>query len=78
MNFNLSSGYAEIDLSQNQLVQDLSIEFQTMNVTIEDVTILLCENLENNILTISLSKKGSTTISIDSNLLEIIVNVTIS
>ena len=76
--FNLVDSYATIDLSQNQIVQNLSIEFQSTEINIQDSTALLFENLEDNILTITFSKKGSTTISINSNLVEIILNVTIS
>ena len=74
---NTSKDFIQIDLYQDQIVKSIAPTFVLQNVFIENESIVSKENLTNNILTLSILDKGTTNLSIESNLVEIIVSVTI-
>lgn len=73
----LNQEHIEIDLLQDDVTKTIAPTFSIQDITIENEEVVAKENLSNGILTLLLLDKGNTTIGINSEKVEIIINISV-
>ena len=74
---NKNQEYCQIDLYTDEVVATIAPTFDLQSISVQDESIVLKENLSGSILTIMILNAGNTSISINTNKVDIIINISV-